>query len=213
MRALRGMTEDYMYKTFPAMKLLFLVFILFGIIVAFVHNQILMYLYIVTVFVGANFANLMALKNDYYTNWYKYERILPIKLKTIIISKFLGNNIYILMSLVWSAAYILILEVQNNHFFDYGASDVYTLLCLILSITLIHSSIYFALVFAVSFEKSELYIITSFIIALLLVILTIVALNAIGISRTFGNVILIAIGVLIQVISYFVAVKLNALCV
>ncbi len=176
------------------------------IMVYFIDSQLMIYLYILMIFCANSLFVLLSQRKDYDLKLYKYEKILPLEFKYVILSKYLSQLFMIFLSMLVSAVLIYISILLGRTYFDFSFADVLTLLSIIIALVLQMTSVFYLGLYKIDFEKGDLWLILGIIISIALLFVEMFALNTFEVSKGMGNIVLIIISGLMITVSYFVCV-------
>ena len=157
-------------------------------------------------FVVVIFANslllLLSQRKDYDLKLYKYEFMLPIKSKNIILSKYISQVVIILFSILMLIILNYISIYLGKNYFDYGSSDLIALLNVLLGLILQLVSIFYLAMYFIDLEKGDLWMVLGLIGSIMLVSIEIFTLNRLGFSKSDGNIVLCIIYLVIFSMSF-----------
>lgn len=200
---MKGLFLDNFYKTIVGMKILLSTLFLIGaIIFGFVENQLIVHVYIFIIFLSVSVFVLSSIRKDGDTRWNKYEITLPVKRKTIIQCKYLSFMFWIFIAFVMAAMFTGIVVLKGDKYFDFGMRDILTLFYIAISLVMQMSSFYFVGLYSLGFEKSDIMVILSLIIAIGFSVLFVGILNTSNVGIETGRTILLGVSILLFALSY-----------
>ncbi|ERT58952.1 hypothetical protein J2S72_001232 [Peptoniphilus koenoeneniae] len=167
----------------------------------FSSTQMLVFAYFAVVIFANSLLILLSQRKDYDLKLYKYEFMLPIKSKNIILSKYISQVVIILFSILMLIILNYISIYLGKHYFDYGFSDLISLLNVLLGLILQLVSIFYLAMYFIDLEKGDLWIVLGLIGSIMLVSIEIFALNRLGFSKSGGNVALCVIYLMLFITS------------
>ena len=199
---MKGLLLEIYYKNikniFIMNAFLILVWILINL---FADIQIIVFAYFAVVIFANSLLLLLSQRKDYDLKLYKYEFMLPIKSKNIILSKYVSQVVIILFSILMLIILNYISIYLGKHYFDYGSSDLISLLNVLLGLILQLVSIFYLAMYFIDLEKGDLWIVLGLIGSIMLVSIEIFALNRLGFSKSGGNVALCVIYLMLFITS------------
>ncbi len=172
-----------------------------------IDSQSMIFIYILMVFSANSLFILLSQRKDYDLKLYKYEKTLPVNFNYVILSKYASQLFMIFISTLVSVFLIYTSMILGRSYFDYGFSDMLTLLSVIIAFILQMSAFFYLTLYTIDFEKGDLWIVLGIIISIALVILEVFTLNNLEISKGLGNMILIFSSVSILLLSYYICSK------
>lgn len=200
---MKGLLLEIYYKNikniFIMNAFLILVWILINL---FADIQMIVFAYFAVVIFANSLLLLLSQRKDYDLKLYKYEFMLPIKSKNIILSKYVSQVVIILFSILMLIILNYISIYLGKHYFDYGSSDLISLLNVLLGLILQLVSIFYLAMYFIDLEKGDLWIVLGLIGSIMLVSIEIFALNRLGFSKSGGNVVLCIIYLIIFSMSF-----------
>lgn len=199
---MKGLLLEIYYKNikniFIMNAFLILVWILINL---FADIQMVVFAYFAVVIFANSLLLLLSQRKDYDLKLYKYEFMLPIKSKNIILSKYVSQVVIILFSILMLIILNYISIYLGKHYFDYGFSDLISLLNVLLGLILQLVSIFYLAMNFIDLEKGDLWIVLGLIGSIMLVSIEIFALNRLGFSKSGGNVALCVIYLMLFITS------------
>ena len=199
---MKGLLLEIYYKNikniFIMNAFLILVWILINL---FADIQMIVFAYFAVVIFANSLLLLLSQRKDYDLKLYIYEFMLPIKSKNIILSKYVSQVVIILFSILMLIILNYISIYLGKHYFDYGTSDLISLLNVLLALILQLVSIFYLALYFIDLEKGDLWIVLGLIGSIMLVSIEIFALNRLGYSKSGGNVALCVIYLLLFITS------------
>ena len=199
---MKGLLLEIYYKNikniFIMNAFLILVWILINL---FADIQMAVFAYFAVVIFANSLLLLLSQRKDYDLKLYKYEFMLPIKSKNIILSKYISQVVIILFSILMLIILNYISIYLGKHYFDYGTSDLISLLNVLLGLILQLVSIFYLAMYFIDLEKGDLWIVLGLIGSIMLVSIEIFALNRLGFSKSGGNVALCVIYLMLFITS------------
>jgi hypothetical protein len=201
---MKGLFLDNFYKTIDGMKmLLFTLFLIGAIIIGFVENQLIVQAYIFIIFSSISLFSLASIRKDGDTRWNKYEITLPVKRKTIIKCKYLSFIFWIFIALIMAAVFtVIVVIMKGDKYFDFGMRDILTLFYIAIALVIQMSSFYFVGLYSLGFEKSDIMVILSLIIAIGFTVLSVGILNVANVGIETGRTILLVASIFLFGLSY-----------
>ena len=200
---MKGLLLEIYYKNikniFIMNAFLILVWILINL---FADIQMVVFAYFAVVIFANSLLLLLSQRKDYDLRLYKYEFMLPIKSKNIILSKYVSQVVIILFSILMLIILNYISIYLGKHYFDYGSSDLISLLNVLLGLILQLVSIFYLAMYFIDLEKGDLWIVLGLIGSIVLVSIEIFALNRLGFSKSDGNIVLFIIYLVIFSMSF-----------
>ncbi|ERT63788.1 MULTISPECIES: ABC-2 transporter permease [Peptoniphilus] len=200
---MKGLLLEIYYKNikniFIMNAFLILVWILINL---FADIQMVVFAYFAVVIFANSLLLLLSQRKDYDLRLYKYEFMLPIKSKNIILSKYISQVVIILFSILMLIILNYISIYLGKHYFDYGSSDLISLLNVLLGLILQLVSIFYLAMYFIDLEKGDLWIVLGLIGSIVLVSIEIFALNRLGFSKSDGNIVLFIIYLVIFSMSF-----------
>ena len=200
---MKGLLLEIYYKNikniFIMNAFLILVWILINL---FADIQMIVFAYFAVVIFANSLLLLLSQRKDYDLKLYKYEFMLPIKSKNIILSKYISQVVIILFSILMLIILNYISIYLGKNYFDYGSSDLITLLNVLLALILQLVSIFYLALYFINLEKGDLWIVLGLIGSIMLVSIEIFAVNRLGFSKSGGNIVLCIIYLVIFSMSF-----------
>ena len=200
---MKGLLLEIYYKNikniFIMNAFLILVWILINL---FADIQMIVFAYFAVVIFANSLLLLLSQRKDYDLKLYKYEFMLPIKSKNIILSKYVSQVVIILFSILMLIILNYISIYLGKHYFDYGTSDLISLLNVLLGLILQLVSIFYLAMYFIDLEKGDLWMVLGLIGSIMIVSIEIFALNRLGFSKSGGNIVLCIIYSVIFLLSF-----------
>lgn len=200
---MKGLLLEIYYKNikniFIMNAFLILVWILINL---FADIQMVVFAYFAVVIFANSLLILLSQRKDNDLKLYKYEFMLPIKSKNIILSKYVSQVVIILFSILMLIILNYISIYLGKHYFDYGYSDLISLLNVLLGLILQLVSIFYLAMYFIDLEKGDLWMVLGLIGSIVLVSIEIFALNRLGFSKSDGNIVLFIIYLVIFSMSF-----------
>lgn len=200
---MKGLLLEIYYKNikniFIMNAFLILVWILINL---FADIQMIVFAYCAVVIFSNSLLILLSQRKDYDLKLYKYEFMLPIKKKNIILSKYVSQIVIIFLAVLMLVILNYISIYLGKNYFDYGSSDLITLLNVLLALILQLVSIFYLALYFIDLEKGDLWIVLGLIGSIMLVSIEIFALNRLGFSKSDGNIVLCIIYLVIFSMSF-----------
>ena len=200
---MKGLLLEIYYKNikniFIMNAFLILVWILINL---FADIQMLVFAYFAVVIFANSLLILLSQRKDYDLKLYKYEFMLPIKSKNIILSKYISQVVIILFSILMLIILNYISIYLGKNYFDYGSSDLIALLNVLLGLILQLVSIFYLAMYFIDLEKGDLWMVLGLIGSIMLVSIEIFTLNRLGFSKSGGNIVLCIIYLVIFSMSF-----------
>ena len=199
---MKGLLLEIYYKNIKNIFIMNAFLILAWILInLFADIQMVVFAYFAVVIFANSLLILLSQRKDYDLKLYKYEFMLPIKSKNIILSKYISQVVIILFSILMLIILNYISIYLGKHYFDYGASDLISLLNVLLGLILQLVSIFYLAMYFINLEKGDLWIVLGLIGSIMLVSIEIFALNRLGFSKSGGNVALCVIYLMLFITS------------
>ena len=200
---MKGLLLEIYYKNIKNIFIMNAFLILAWILInLFADIQMVVFAYFAVVIFANSLLILLSQRKDYDLKLYKYEFMLPIKSKNIILSKYISQVVIILFSILMLIILNYISIYLGKHYFDYGTSDLISLLNVLLGLILQLVSIFYLAMYFIDLEKGDLWIVLGLIGSIMLVSIEIFALNRLEFSKSGGNIILCIIYLVIFSMSF-----------
>lgn len=200
---MKGLLLEIYYKNIKNFYIMNAFLILVWILInLFADIQMIVFAYFAVVIFSNSLLILLSQRKDYDLKLYKYEFMLPIKSKNIILSKYVSQVVIILFSILMLIILNYISIYLGKHYFDYGSSDLISLLNVLLGLILQLVSIFYLAMYFIDLEKGDLWIVLGLIGSIILVSIEIFALNRLGFSKSDGNIVLCIIYLVIFSMSF-----------
>lgn len=168
----------------------------------FADVQMIIFAYFAVVIFSNSLLVLLSQRKDYDLKLYKYEFMLPIKRKNIILSKYISQIVVIFFAVLMLIILNYISVHVGKNYFDYGFLDLIILLNILLALILQLVSIFFLALYFIDLEKGDLWIVIGLIGSIVLVAIEIFAVNRLGFSKSGGNVVLCVMYLMPFIVSY-----------
>lgn len=199
---MKGLLEIY-YKNIKNIYIMNAFLILVWILInLFADIQMIVFAYFAVVIFANSLLVLLYQRKDYDLKLYKYEFMLPVKCKNIVLSKYISQVVIILFSILMLIILNYISIYLGKNYFDYGSSDLITLLNVLLALILQLVSIFYLALYFIDLEKGDLWIVLGLIGSIMLVSIEIFAVNRLGFSKSSGNIVLCIIYLVIFSMSF-----------
>ena len=200
---MKGLLLEIYYKNIKNIYIMNAFLILVWILInLFADIQMVVFAYFAVAIFANSLLLLLSQRKDYDLKLYKYEFMLPIKSKNIILSKYISQVVIILFSILMLIILNYISIYLGKHYFDYGSSDLISLLNVLLGLILQLVSIFYLAMYFIDLEKGDLWIVLGLIGSIVLVSIEIFALNRLGFSKSDGNIVLCIIYLVIFSMSF-----------
>ena len=200
---MKGLLLEIYYKNIKNFYIMNAFLILVWILInLFADIQMIVFAYFAAVIFANSLLVLLSQRKDYDLKLYKYEFMLPIKSKNIVLSKYIIQVVIILFSILMLIILNYISIYLGKNYFDYGFSDLITLLNVLLALILQFVSIFYLALYFIDLEKGDLWIVLGLIGSIMLVSIEIFALNRLGFSKSSGNIVLCIIYLVIFSMSF-----------
>lgn len=200
---MKGLLLEIYYKNIKNIYIMNAFLILVWILInLFADIQMIVFAYCAVVIFANSLLVLLSQRKDYDLKLYKYEFMLPIKKKNIILSKYVSQIVIIFLSVLMLVILNYISIHAGKHYFDYGFSDFIILLNILLALILQLVSIFYLALYFIDLEKGDLWIVLGLIGSIMLVSIEIFAVNRLGFSKSDGNIVLCIIYLVIFLISF-----------
>lgn len=167
----------------------------------FSSTQMLVFAYCTVVIFSNSLLILLSQRKDYDLKLYKYEFMLPIKKKNIILSKYVSQIVIIFLSVLMLVILNYISIHAGKHYFDYGFSDFIILLNILLAFILQMVSIFYLALYFIDLDKGDLWLVIGLIGSIVFVAIEIFVVNKLGFSKSGGNVALCVIYLMLFITS------------
>ena len=168
----------------------------------FADVQMIIFAYFAVVIFSNSLLVLLSQRKDYDLKLYKYEFMLPIKGKNIILSKYISQIVVIFFAVLMLIILNYISVHIGKNYFDYGLLDLIILLNILLALILQFISIFFLALYFIDLEKGDLWIVIGLIGSIVLVAIETFAVNRLGFSKSGGNVVLCVMYLMLFIVSY-----------
>ena len=168
----------------------------------FADVQMIIFAYFAVVIFSNSLLVLLSQRKDYDLKLYKYEFMLPIKRKNIILSKYISQIVVIFFAVLMLIILNYISVHIGKNYFDYGFLDLIILLNILLALILQLVSIFFLALYFIDLEKGDWWIVIGLIGSIVLVAIEIFAGNRLGFSKAGGNVVLCVMYLMLFIVSY-----------
>ncbi|WP_085876312.1 ABC-2 transporter permease [Peptoniphilus vaginalis] len=200
---MKGLMLEIYYKNIKNFYIMNAFLILVWILInLFADIQMIVFAYFAAVIFTNSLLVLLSQRIDYDLKLYKYEFMLPIKSKNIVLSKYIIQVVIILFSILMLIILNYISIYLGKNYFDYGSSDLITLLNVLLALILQLVSIFYLALYFIDLEKGDLWIVLGLIGSIMLVSIEIFAVNRLGFSKSDGNIVLCIIYLVIFSMSF-----------
>ncbi|WP_277251200.1 ABC-2 transporter permease [Peptoniphilus vaginalis] len=200
---MKGLMLEIYYKNIKNFYIMNAFLILVWILInLFADIQMIVFAYCAVVIFSNSLLILLSQRKDYDLKLYKYEFMLPIKKKNIILSKYVSQIVIIFLAVLMLVILNYISIYLGKNYFDYGSSDLITLLNVLLAFILQLVSIFYLALYFIDLEKGDLWIVLGLIGSIMLVSIEIFAVNRLGFSKSDGNIVLCIIYLVIFSMSF-----------
>ena len=200
---MKGLLLEIYYKNIKNIYIMNAFLILVWILInLFADIQMIVFAYCAVVIFSNSLLILLSQRKDYDLKLYKYEFMLPIKKKNIILSKYVSQIVIIFLAVLMLVILNYISIYLGKNYFDYGSSDLITLLNVLLAFILQLVSIFYLALYFIDLEKGDLWIVLGLIGSIMLVSIEIFAVNRLGFSKSDGNIVLCIIYLVIFSMSF-----------
>lgn len=200
---MKGLLLEIYYKNIKNIYIMNAFLILVWILInLFADIQMIVFAYFAVVIFANSLLVLLSQRKDYDLKLYKYEFMLPIKKKNIILSKYVSQIVIIFLAVLMLVILNYISIYLGKNYFDYGSSDLITLLNVLLALILQLVSIFYLALYFIDLEKGDLWIVLGLIGSIMLVSIEIFAVNRLGFSKSDGNIVLCIIYSVIFLMSF-----------
>lgn len=200
---MKGLLFEIYYKNIKNIYIMNAFLILVWILInLFADIQMIVFAYFAVVIFANSLLVLLSQRKDYDLKLYKYEFMLPVKSKNIVLSKYISQVVIILFSILMLIILNYISIYLGKNYFDYGSSDLITLLNVLLALILQLVSIFYLALYFIDLEKGDLWIVLGLIGSIMLVSIEIFAVNRLGFSKSGGNIVLCIIYLVIFSMSF-----------
>lgn len=200
---MKGLLLEIYYKNIKNFYIMNAFLILVWILInLFADIQMIVFAYFAVVIFANSLLVLLSQRKDYDLKLYKYEFMLPIKSKNIVLSKYIIQVVIILFSILMLIILNYISIYLGKNYFDYGFSDLIALLNVLLALILQLVSIFYLALYFIDLEKGDLWIVLGLIGSIMLVSIEIFAVNRLGFSKSGGNIVLCIIYLVIFSMSF-----------
>lgn len=200
---MKGLLLEIYYKNIKNIYIMNAFLILVWILInLFADIQMIVFAYFAVVIFANSLLVLLSQRKDYDLKLYKYEFMLPVKSKNIVLSKYISQVVIIFFSILMLIILNYISIYLGKNYFDYGSSDLITLLNVLLALILQLVSIFYLALYFIDLEKGDLWIVLGLIGSIMLVSIEIFAVNRLGFSKSGGNIVLCIIYLVIFSMSF-----------
>lgn len=173
----------------------------------FSDMQMIVFAYIAVAMFSNSLLILLSQRKDYDLKLYKYEFMLPIKKKNIILSKYVSQIVIIFLAILMLISLNYISIRAGKNYFDYGFSDFIILSNVLLALILQMVSIFYLALYFIDLEKGDLWLVMGLIGSMVLVAIEIFVVNRLGFTKSSGNVVLCIIYMMLFLASYILTSK------
>ena len=199
---MKGLLLEIYYKNIKNIFIMNAFLISVWILINFFADvQMIIFAYFAVVIFSNSLLVLLSQRKDYDLKLYKYEFMLPIKKKNIILSKYVSQIVIIFLSVLMLVILNYISIHAGKHYFDYGFSDFIILLIILLAFILQMVSIFYLALYFIDLDKGDLWMVLGLIGSIMLVSIEIFTLNRLGFSKSGGNVALCVIYLMLLITS------------
>lgn len=200
---MKGLLLEIYYKNIKNIYIMNAFLILVWILInLFADIQMIVFAYFAVVIFANSLLVLLSQRKDYDLKLYKYEFMLPIKKKNIILSKYVSQIVIIFLAVLMLVILNYISIHAGKHYFDYGFSDFIILLNILLAFILQMVSIFYLALYFIDLDKGDLWLVIGLIGSMMLVAIEIFAVNRLGFSKSGGNIVLCIIYLVIFSMSF-----------
>lgn len=173
----------------------------------FSDMQMIVFAYIAVAMFSNSLLILLSQRKDYDLKLYKYEFMLPIKKKNIVLSKYVSQIVIIFLAILMLIILNYISIRAGKNYFDYGFSDFIILLNVLLALILQMISIFYLALYLVDLEKGDLWLVMGLIGSMVLVAIEMFVVNRLGFTKSSGNVVFCIIYMMLFLASYILTSK------
>ena len=198
--------EKMIRRTTGVTFLLIFSVIIAAIILAVASEQIIVFGYTTLLSISIPTYGLLLNVQDYGSNWCKYEQILPISKRGIILSKFVCYLIDVVMAFVISFIFSMTAYFVNASIYDLGLIDALSLLITLFAFVSFIGSFFHGGVYLIGVEKSDIWFFISLLLAVVSTVLMAFLLHRSGVGQVPGLFIMMGIALLVLILAYVLSV-------
>lgn len=162
---MKGLLKNNLYATIPNAKLYSIFMFLVGVFVVAVTSQQLVIGYMMIGIIGFSANAMMVTKNEFVSKWGKYKLTVPVKRVDIVKSYFINMIIWLLVGMLFAGVALGLSWLLHGCPFDQPV-DILTLFALGVSMSLFMGAMFFPLFCLSSAERSDVFLIITFLCAL-----------------------------------------------
>lgn len=210
---MKGLFLYSFYHIKSGMKLLLSVLGMLGIVgviaLSFFDSQLLVHVYIGTIFFSISVSSLSSINSDVHSNWSRYEVILPVKRNVIIKAKYLSFIFWNLISLVMTGILTgVVILIKGYKYFDLGLQDIMTIYTVIAALVFMIASYYYSSLYLLGIGKSDIIMTVSILLSIGTLAGEVWLLNINKISIEIGRIIILGVAAILFGLSYIISTML-----
>lgn len=176
-------------------------------IIFLIDTQQVAFIFFAIVVLSNSLILLLSQRKDYDLKLYKYEFMLPIKSKYIVLSKYVSQVIIITITVLILTILNYIAVKFNKEYFDFGLMDAVVLMNLLIAFIFQMISFFYLGIYRINIEKGDLWILLSTVASLGFILLEILMINKFNFSKKDGNILLMVVYLTIFCVSYFICIN------
>lgn len=173
---MKGLLKNNLYATIPNAKVFSIFMFLSGVFVVAVTSQQLVIGYMMVGIIGFSVNAMMVVKNEFASKWGKYKLTAPVKRVDIVKSYFINMIIWLFVGMLFAGTALGLSWLLHGCPFDLP-TDIMTLFALGISMSLFMGAIFFPLFCLSSVEKSDVFLIITFLCALVIDLVIVTTIN------------------------------------
>ncbi|WP_198142541.1 ABC-2 transporter permease [Syntrophaceticus schinkii] len=159
--------------------------------------------FIFITFLSISVLALTSIRRDSVTRWNRYERTMPIKQKTIVLSKYISYILWVLVATVIAVIFThMLVAVKGHQYFDFGMRDILTIFFVSVAFSLSICSFFYLGLYLIGYQKCDILIMISAILSVCFTAIMIVILNSADITIETGRIIILGVSVVFLLLSY-----------
>lgn len=187
---------------------IFLIFsaIIAAIILTVADEQIIVFGYTALLSITIPTYGLLLNVQDHGNNWCKYEQVLPISKRSIILSKFACYLIDVAIAFVIASIFSLIAYFVNASIYDLGLIDALSLLTMLFAFVSFIGGFFYGGVYMIGVGKSDIWFFISLLLAVVSTVLMAFLLHRSGVGQVPGLFIMMGIALLVLILAYVLSV-------
>lgn len=173
---MKGLLKNNLYATIPNAKVFSIFMFLSGVFVVAVTSQQLVIGYMMVGIIGFSINAMVVFKNEFVSKWGKYKLTAPVKRVDIVKSYFINMIIWLFVGMLFAGTALGLSWLLHGCPFDLP-TDILTLFALGISMSLFMGAIFFPLFCLSSVEKSDVFLIITFLCALVIDLVIVTTIN------------------------------------